>query len=140
MDWSRRMICCKRISKEIMPNPIQLRLTFPPSANRMYRNIGPKRTIMSKVYRDWKAFNTGSINIKKGFTHPSAVSIELALTPPDKRKRDLDNYIKPVLDALEASGALENDNMVKRLNVFWRKENKERSGVFCTIKECCPTN
>tara|TARA_R110002110_G_scaffold27125_2_gene99009 strand:+ start:69 stop:443 length:375 start_codon:yes stop_codon:yes gene_type:complete len=124
----------------MMLDAMQLRLTFPPSANRMYRNIGPKRTIMSKVYRDWKALNSQSIVVRKGFRLPSIVEVELALTPPDKRKRDLDNYIKPVLDVLEQSGALENDNMVKRLNVFWKKENKQLAGVFCTIKECLPTN
>jgi crossover junction endodeoxyribonuclease RusA len=130
------MISYKHTLKEMTANSIYAHLSFPPSANRMYRNIGANRTIMSKVYREWKTSNVRSIDVKNGFIYPSAVSIELAITPPDKRNRDLDNYIKPVLDVLEASGILENDNMVKRLNVFWQKADKQSAGVSCYIKEC----
>ena len=37
--------------------------------------------------------------------------------PPDKRKRDLDNLIKPVLDALVDYGAIRDDSQVDDLRI-----------------------
>ncbi len=93
---------------------------------------------MSYDYRKWKADNCQKLYTQNGFMLPSAVEVELALVPPDNRKRDLDNYIKPVLDVLQGSGVVENDCMVKRLNVYWKKKSKEASGVTCVITECPP--
>ena len=80
--------------------------------------------------------NCASLDIKNGFPITCPVAVQLAITPPDKRKRDLDNYIKPELDVLEASGAVENDSMVKRLSVYWTEQDKAQSGVLCTINKC----
>jgi crossover junction endodeoxyribonuclease RusA len=39
------------------------------------------------------------------------------LYPPDRRKRDVDNTIKPTLDSLAHAGVMVNDVQVKRLTV-----------------------
>ena len=62
---------------------------------------------------------------------PETVSIDMAVTPPDKRKRDIDNVIKPVLDLLETAEILENDSMVHRLNVYWT--SSDTVGARCAI-------
>jgi Holliday junction resolvase RusA-like endonuclease len=49
----------------------------------------------------------------------SPVSVDLQVGVPDRRKRDLDNRIKPCLDLLEACGVIENDNLVHRLSACW---------------------
>jgi crossover junction endodeoxyribonuclease RusA len=37
--------------------------------------------------------------------------------PPDNRRRDLDNVLKAVLDAIEAAGIIEDDSQVRRLEL-----------------------
>jgi crossover junction endodeoxyribonuclease RusA len=39
--------------------------------------------------------------------------------PPDHRSRDLDNLIKPLLDALQWAGIMENDRQVRGIFIQW---------------------
>jgi len=45
------------------------------------------------------------------------VRVEITLYPPDKRKRDLDNYLKGVLDALTHVGIWEDDSQIDELTI-----------------------
>lgn len=109
-----------------------LDVPYPPSANRMWRYIR-KRPILSKEYRDWKERSLFLVlqQDHEKIQEPETVSIDMAVTPPDKRRRDIDNVIKPVLDLLETAEILENDSMVHRLNVYWSKTGK--IGAKCQI-------
>jgi len=44
--------------------------------------------------------------------------VEVVLFPPDKRKRDLDNYLKALLDALTHYGLWEDDSQIDQLMVY----------------------
>lgn len=43
------------------------------------------------------------------------LSVEIDAHPPDRRRRDLDNLQKPLLDALEYAGVYEDDSQIDRL-------------------------
>jgi crossover junction endodeoxyribonuclease RusA len=43
--------------------------------------------------------------------------MEVYLYPPDNRKRDVDNILKPLLDALEHANVYENDSQIDKLCV-----------------------
>ena len=45
----------------------------------------------------------------------STISAEVYLYPPDKRKRDIDNPIKVLLDSLVKGGLLQDDSKIARL-------------------------
>jgi len=47
---------------------------------------------------------------------------EIILTPPDKRKRDIDNFHKVLLDFAQSSGMIENDSKCRKLTVVWDDE------------------
>lgn len=51
-------------------------------------------------------------------------SASIVLNPPDKRKIDVDNRVKVLLDLAERSGLIENDNLCRLLVVSYG-ENKE---------------
>ena len=60
--------------------------------------------------------------------------MEIALYPPDRRKRDIDNVLKPTLDALQKAGVYKDDSQIVRLNVS--KESPVKGGYMAlTIRQ-----
>ena len=48
----------------------------------------------------------------------SKVALKIKLEPPDKRKRDIDNCCKALLDALTYSGVWIDDSQVDDLHIY----------------------
>lgn len=44
-------------------------------------------------------------------------SVYILARPPDRRKRDLDNLFKPILDSLVDYGAIPDDSMIDNLRI-----------------------
>jgi crossover junction endodeoxyribonuclease RusA len=44
--------------------------------------------------------------------------VEIEAWPPDKRKRDLDNILKSLLDALTYAGIWEDDSQIDDLRIY----------------------
>jgi crossover junction endodeoxyribonuclease RusA len=65
------------------------------------------------------------------FTGPIAMWIHA--TPPDRRRRDIDNILKAPLDALEKAGVYKDDSQIEQLNVF---KHRPMKGGFLNIKMC----
>jgi Holliday junction resolvase RusA-like endonuclease len=96
---------------------IQVRLTYPPSANRIWRNVKGK-TLKSAEYRAWLEENQLRC---KAPAEPFAGIYRLVLQAhaPDKRARDLDNTIKPASDFLQLAGFVTNDSNMKAIEAAW---------------------
>ena len=80
---------------------LELELPFPPSVNSCYRAIPRGRicaTILSKQGREYKERISRLFGCEKPTDKRLMVRINLAM--PDKRKRDIDNYNKILLDSL----------------------------------------
>lgn len=58
------------------------------------------------------------------------LAVHIALFPPDKRARDVDNILKALLDACEHAGCYESDSQVDELHVI--RQGNQRGG-HCTI-------
>lgn len=92
-------------------------LPYPPSVNHYWRRVGP-RTLIS---REGRAFRASVCALLAGGNGPrkppSGGRIALAMDafPPDRRRRDLDNLQKPVLDALQHAGVYEDDSQIDLL-------------------------
>jgi crossover junction endodeoxyribonuclease RusA len=70
----------------------------PISVNAMYRSIG-RGIVMSQKGRTFKnELTTAIINNKKTMRIHGPVSVEIHFEFADKRRRDVDNYAKAVLD------------------------------------------
>lgn len=87
-----------------------LSLPWPPSTNHIWKrskrgNFLSREALSfrKEVWAEW---------IRAGRPRFSyAVTVTIIGSPPDKRKRDLDNIIKPLLDALVACGCLPDDSL-----------------------------
>lgn len=102
---------------------ITLCLPWPPSLNSYYRspNKGPLagRHLISargRLYRvEVVAAGWAQLRLKPMLTGRLYVYIDAY--PPDKRKRDLDNLLKALFDALTHAGVWVDDSQIDRLAV-----------------------
>lgn len=108
----------------------EARFDMPPSANRMWRK-GPFGMHPSAEYKAWKTAASTQVLIgRKGLTIDAPVEVTIVAKQTHKG-RDLDNIIKPCVDALQEGGLLSNDNHVRRLFVRWAdfaQDEKELAG------------
>jgi crossover junction endodeoxyribonuclease RusA len=95
---------------------IELELPYPPSVNHYWRRVGA-RTLIS---RGGRAFRQAVCSILAAHgIRPldGALVVEVAVHPPDRRRRDIDNLQKALLDALAHGGAYHDDSQISRLTV-----------------------
>jgi len=95
---------------------MRLELPYPPSLNSYYRTYKGRMLISAKG-REYRKLAVLCIRrvIKEPLT--GRVCVNIYSYPPDKRRRDLDNLLKPTLDALEHGGALLNDEQIDDLYI-----------------------
>ena len=97
---------------------ITLTLPFPPSVNTYWRNIGRGRTIISKRGREYRDEVVGYVaNLPRLAILADRLHVAITLHAPDKRRRDVDNYLKAPLDALTHAGVWADDSQIDRLSV-----------------------
>jgi crossover junction endodeoxyribonuclease RusA len=95
---------------------IGITLPWPPSANSYYRRVG-NRTLISRrgrKYRKDVCAQLATIESKRPLTD-GRLAVEIDAFPPDRRRRDLDNLQKPVLDAMEHAGVYHDDSQIDLL-------------------------
>ena len=90
-------------------------LPWPPSVNNYYRHVGPRVLISreGRKYRRMAVSRLGGLFDK----FSGAVALSLDCYPPDRRRRDIDNILKCLLDSLVNAGVMEDDSLVKRLHM-----------------------
>ena len=95
---------------------LTLHLPYPPSINHYWRRVG-QRTVLSREGRTFRK-NVCALLGGGGPRKPPAggrIALAMDAFPPDRRRRDLDNIQKAVLDALEHAGVYEDDSQVDLL-------------------------
>lgn len=106
---------------------IEFIFPFPPSVNHYYRSIPLKgkgcRMLLSKPGRLFKRkikdVITEASYSDNGRLMPYAGRLKITyyFYPPDKRKRDISNYVKALEDAMQDGGAFLNDSQVDFFSV-----------------------
>lgn len=105
---------------------IELTLPWPPSVNSMWRTprSGPLagRTLLSEEGRRYrKEVDAAVLRQGRPAIGTARVAIDIEVRMPDRRRRDLDNLPKAVLDALTHAAVWEDDSQIDDLRV-WRSE------------------
>ena len=99
---------------------LNIRLPWPPSINNYWRANGRMRFI-SKAGRIFRDEVIATVRPDKPLTGRLSVYIEAI--PPTARSYDLDNLLKPTLDALQHAGVFENDNQIDQLRIDRRPKS-----------------
>lgn len=98
------------------PPMLKLKLPYPPSINHYWRHVGP-RVLISRQGRKYRTQVMDLCRRKNITTIRGPLSVEIELHMPDRRRRDIDNVLKAMLDALQWGGVYEDDNQVMRLAI-----------------------
>lgn len=111
---------------------IELHLPFPPSVNQAYRNVPGRGRVKTKTYKDW--LTAAALSARAQHTNQRVggpFDFELIAHKPDKRRRDIDNLIKVVLDFLKAEGFIDDDCLAQSVRAEW---GGATPGVMVTIR------
>lgn len=115
----------------------ELFLPFPPTVNNYYRHhkYGIYISKKGKLFRELvcDSINEQLPNVELD----NRLKVSITLHPPDKRKRDIDNYNKSLLDAITQAGLWGDDSQIDQL-FNYRGEIIKKGLVHLTISEAMP--
>jgi len=98
---------------------INITLPWPPSVNRIWRSFGG-RVLLSAEGRAYREVVAVAVLEQHGSGDPltGRLSMTIRAYPPDRRRRDLDNLLKAILDSLEHAGSVyKNDAQIDHLSI-----------------------
>lgn len=110
-------------------------LPWPPTVNTYWRNVAG-RTLISKggrLYRKMVAMQL-SYSPYRADILTGRLAVNITAHPPDKRRRDLDNLPKGLLDALTHARVWEDDSQIDDLRIV-RGEVRQDGEIRITIQE-----
>jgi crossover junction endodeoxyribonuclease RusA len=99
---------------------LSLHLPWPPSINHYWRRVGAK-TLISREGRRFREEVVAKISQRKARAISGPVRVHILACRPDKRRRDIDNILKSLLDALGHAGVYEDDSQIWKLSVEWTR-------------------
>lgn len=96
---------------------ITLELPYPPSANHTYSYVygRPVLTKDARTFRHQVRRIVSANGIKPLLC---SLTVHVDAFPPDKRKRDIDNCLKSLLDALQHAGVFWDDSQITELHAI----------------------
>lgn len=113
------------------PLVFEATLPWPPTVNTYWRHkvIGKLATVYvsadGQAYR--KAVNLClAVHGVKTYALEGDLRVEIEVFPPDKRKRDIDNLLKSLLDSLTHAQVWKDDNQISDLRIY---RNKQIAGM-----------
>lgn len=110
----------------LKPPPIyEFVLPLPPTANHRLMPVktkgGGMRLIKSTKMRDWQENAQKLLKPCQDYRHME-VRVDLVMCWPDRRRRDIDGPVKPVLDVLTTVGIWSDDVWVKDVRLSIARE------------------
>lgn len=97
---------------------INVKLSWPPTVNTYYGNAKNGRKYLTARGRKYKANAVADLHGQEAPTGiEGRLEVNIDAYPPDRRKRDIDNILKPLLDCLTDYGLWIDDAQIDVLRV-----------------------
>ena len=106
-------------------------LPWPPTINTFY-TVARNRKILSKRGRQYKKDAQIFLMKHKPSKIEGKVKVTIVANPPDRRKRDLDNILKPILDALTEYGVYDDDSDIDELTII-RSDIRKFGDIYVRV-------
>ena len=113
-------------------------LPWPPSMNRHWRSVpirGGCRVLISREGRAYRKVVKARMPRSSRFPLLGRVSCSIALFAPNRRKHDIDNRLKPLIDALQQAGVIGDDEQIDDLHIWRAGVDKSGGYVEVTLSE-----
>ena len=113
---------------------LHITLPWPPTMNTYWRRVG-NRTLISKQGRTYRRHVQTMVAFSSAIREPitERMAVDITAYQPDRRARDLDNMLKAPLDALQHSGAYDDDSHIDELRIS-RAFDKANPRLEITIR------
>jgi crossover junction endodeoxyribonuclease RusA len=97
---------------------MQIHIPFPPSANSLWVRA-KKGMRRSDSYMQWLTDAGWHVKSQKPGSILGPYKLSVQAARPDRRRRDLDNLLKPISDLLQSLGIIENDSDCEMITARW---------------------
>jgi len=114
---------------------MKLTLPYPPSVNQIYRRRqrgGIYKVSTAKTFEYEVLAIVGANGRQRQPPMVGLVSISIDIYPPDKRRRDVDNVLKVLLDSLTGAQVWRDDSQVVELTI--RRQPPDKSNPRCEVE------
>ncbi len=115
----------------------RLALPFPPSINHYWRKWN-NRMVISRQGRGYRTTVCGLLTQTAGCggrpPRNGRLAVCLDAFPPDRRRRDLDNLQKPLLDAMQHAGVYLDDSQIDLL-LTRRQDRRDVGQIVVTVED-----
>lgn len=111
-----------------------IKLPYPPSTNRIWRQFRGRVVLSQEAQRYVRDVHYLVAGVKP-FSKSARLEADITVHAKDKRRRDLDNCFKIVLDSLEKAGVFENDNQFDKLTISRGENYPSDSCIMVTLRE-----
>ena len=113
---------------------VEIVISRPPSTNRLWR-MGRGKMFRSPQYMDWLDDCLYLIRRQEIAPIKGAYKLVVCVRRPDKRRRDIDNYLKSLSDLLQKAGVVEDDCLCQMLLCAWVNDGPDTLISICAEGE-----
>ena len=118
---------------------VELTLPWPPSVNGYWRHpttgkLAGRHLISEagRAYREAVGWQVAAASMAAGLA--CLVAVDIMAYAPDKRRRDLDNLQKSLLDSLTHAGVWGDDDQVDDLRIRWARDAAGKKIIAGMVK------
>jgi len=133
----RRPHCARHHLRAV--SVIEMTLPWPPSVNSYWRHPTrgklAGRHLISEEGRRYRSLIAQLTFVNKlSLNLSGSLSVQIDAFPPDRRRRDLDNILKALLDAITHARVIEDDSCIDDLRIV-RQPPRANGEIHLTISE-----
>ncbi|WP_444957583.1 RusA family crossover junction endodeoxyribonuclease [Microbulbifer sp. ZKSA002] len=133
-----RLISTFKGYKQDATHIVSFKLPYPPSVNNYYGRTRTGSVFIKKPGKEFRATVQAALAPYNLQPLQGKLRVWIEVFLPDRRKRDIDNINKALLDALTAAGIWVDDDLVTDLRLVKAGIEKELGGcVVVHIAEIC---